>query len=195
MNRIKFINDNKEYFILISFGKNKIEFNTLNNISFSSAYLKCFESDSNLHSLLEFSGDRGISVIITDLQERVIFFASFIKNDIEKVIELYNVCKDFQLCELSPYLILKTIIKYFVKDNPIFNNYTKIRLAILKKTKYLEPALLLYTRLGFTVEQKNTQVVVNLPPYFSMIRDLETKDKNKVNFDHEYSKVIPIIRE
>ena len=116
MNRIKFINNNKEYFLIIIFGKKNIEFNNIHNKSFSSAYLNCFGSNNHLQNLLDFSGDRGVSIIIADLQDNIIFFASFIKNDVEKVIELYNVCKDFQLCDLPPYLILKTVIKYFIKD-------------------------------------------------------------------------------
>ena len=66
-------------------------------------------------------------------------------------------------------------------------------MAILKKSKYLEKALLLYTRLGFTVESKPKKVLVDIPPYFSMILNLENKDTKKVDFDHEYLKALVII--
>ena len=190
MNQIKFKNKktNKDYYLIIFLTENDYHLNSNTSLSFSKSYSTCFNSINNIEKFLKFANNNGCSFIITDLYKNVIFFASFIKNEKQQVIELYNVCKNFDLCDLNPYDILNTFMDNYLIDNPLFNNYNYIRLAILIKSKYLKKALSLYTKLGFKVESTPSPLYINLPSYMSMICNL--KNRNESNLQIEYDNFV-----
>ncbi len=144
------------------------------NLSLDQIYQTCFSNfiPNVSRSLVSFTQGKGITILVTDINHHSLFLISIIKNQKTGCLELFNICKDLKQTSLSGYYFIKTIIDYFICDNPLFQDYPRIRLALLCDNPYLVPALKTYCLLGFQLETPKMPLVSMLDNYQSMIRPL-----------------------
>ena len=187
MNSTNFTHNNKKYKISSNSTNDIRNYKNQNLISFNTNYRKCFNSHSELKNTLTFTENRGLTILVSNDLDETIFFCSLIKNIKTNGIEIYNVCKDFQKCDITPYRILSNIINYFIKNNPFFTNYNTIRLAVIRDNKFLIPAVITYCKLGFSIDINNTELIINIAPHITMSRSVY--DKKQIDYNNEFKKI------